>query len=136
MANGLFDLGELIPIAGCLFVLAATLFWFGAWWGQPPTDEGAETAKVPLCLYCGLRPQMLCDPEDLYIKEAEEWRLEPRPSCEEYRHFCSGNCAKDEPDQFNYTEMRDCGCCGVRQNAERFEGDPDECYSDEGYTDY
>ena len=52
MANGLFDLRELTPIAGCLFVLAATpyvlaatLFWFGAWWGQPPTDEGAETAK-------------------------------------------------------------------------------------------
>jgi hypothetical protein len=33
--HGLFDIGELIPIAGCLFVLAATLFWFGAWLGQP-----------------------------------------------------------------------------------------------------
>ena len=33
--HGLFDISELIPIAVCLFVLAVTLFWFGAWVGQP-----------------------------------------------------------------------------------------------------
>ena len=33
--HGLFDLTALIPIAACLFVLAVTLFWFGAWMGQP-----------------------------------------------------------------------------------------------------
>ena len=51
------------------------------------------------------------------------------PKGGKYRHFCSSNCAKENPDEFNSFFMRDCGCCGVGQNAENFEGDFDECGS-------
>ena len=101
---------------------------------QPQTNEGAETAQVPLCLWCGVNPQMPCDPAEAYIKEeGEGYRLEAPPSCGKYRHFCSGNCAKGESDDFNYTWMRVCGCCGVSQNEQGFEGAFDDCCSDEGH---
>ena len=89
----------------------------------PPKKGGEETAQVPLCIYCRVLPQMICDPESRIV---EAWRIEKPPSCGKYRHFCSSNCAKDDPDEFCYTHMRDCGCCGVRQNEEIFEGDMDE----------
>ena len=39
---------------------------------QPQTNEGAETAQVPLCIYCGVEHQMLCDPAEVLIKEEEK----------------------------------------------------------------
>ena len=95
----------------------------------PPKDE------VPVCIVCHTEPQMICDPEPVIVDDTESWRMQTPLSCGKYRHYCSGNCAKDDPDEFGYKSMRNCGCCGVSQNEQNFEGDVHECYSDEG-NDY
>jgi hypothetical protein len=38
-----------------------------------------------------------------------------------------------DPDPFLYTNMRDCGYCGVGQNGQKFDGDIDDSCTNEGY---
>jgi hypothetical protein len=97
----------------------------------PPKNEGPATAQVPLCIYCESLPQMICDTVEVFVGDAEGWRK--LPSCGKYRHFCSSNCAKDDPDQYLHTTMRDCGHCGVGQNEQTFDGDIDDGCTDEGH---
>ena len=99
----------------------------------PPKDEDEETDEVPVRIFCNTNPQMICDPEPVIVNDKKSWRMQTPPSCGKYRHFCSSNCAKDDPDEFGYTRMRNCGCCGVSQNEQKFAGCIDDHYSDQGY---
>ena len=88
----------------------------------------STTEPAPSCLKCEAA-QMLCDPREEPIDGTDQWKAPP--SCKKYRKFCAGNCAKADPDEFNRTDMRVCGHCGIPQNEQNFEGDFDLLFSDE-----
>ena len=77
-----------------------------------------EIERVPMCRGCEAS-QVRCEPREEEPTDGSfPWKAPP--SCGRYRMFCAGNCAKDEPDEFNYTEMAPCGHCGIPQSERKF----------------